>query len=79
MKAGIAMMREALGTEAAHVTFFDVSAAYTRPARTLRVPQGLVEQLRETPMLRAVADVQFGLIRRVGPMDRVRGDVQSLL
>jgi len=61
MKAGIAMMREALGAEAAHVTFFDVSAAYTRPARTLAAYHSVfVEQLRKTPMLRAVADVQFG-------------------
>ena len=29
------MMREALGPDAAHVTFVDVSSAYTRPARTL--------------------------------------------
>ena len=28
-------MREALGANAAQVTFVDVSAAYTRPARTL--------------------------------------------
>src|SRR6266568_4257235 len=34
-KPGLAMMREALGPEAAHVTFVDVSAAYTRPARVL--------------------------------------------
>src|SRR5947209_6461505 len=35
MKPGLAMMPEALGPEAAGVTFVDLSAAYTRPARTL--------------------------------------------
>src|SRR6476659_4892885 len=60
-KLGLAMMREALGAEAAHVTFVDVSAAYTRPARTLAAYHKVyVEQLRKTPTLRAVADVQFG-------------------
>src|SRR5712672_4249231 len=60
-KPGLAMMREALGPEAAHVTFIDVSAAYTRPARTLAAYHKVyVEQLRKTPTLRAVADVQFG-------------------
>ena len=60
-KPGLAMMREALGAEAAHVTFVDVSAAYTRPARTLAAYHNVyVEQLRKTPTLRAVADVQFG-------------------
>jgi anti-sigma regulatory factor (Ser/Thr protein kinase) len=61
-KPGLAVMREALGTDAEHVTFVDVSAAYTRPARTLASYHGvLAEQLREAPSLRAVADVQFGL------------------
>jgi anti-sigma regulatory factor (Ser/Thr protein kinase) len=60
-KPGLAMMREALGAEAAHVTFVDVSAAYTRPARTLAAYHNVyVEQLRKTRTLRAVADVQFG-------------------
>ena len=60
-KPGLAMMREALGPEAARVTFVDVSAAYTRPARTLAAYHKVyVEQLRKTPTLRAVADVQFG-------------------
>jgi anti-sigma regulatory factor (Ser/Thr protein kinase) len=60
-KPGLAMMREALGTEAARVTFVDVSGAYTRPARTLAAYHEVyVEQLRKTPTLRAVADVQFG-------------------
>src|SRR6476619_5198611 len=60
-KPGLAMMREALGPAAAHVTFVDVSGAYTRPARTLAAYHKVwVEQLRKTPTLRAVADVQFG-------------------
>ena len=60
-KPGLAMMREALGPEAARVTFVDVSGAYTRPARTLAAYHEVyVEQLRKTPTLRAVADVQFG-------------------
>jgi len=60
-KPGLVMMREALGPEAARVTFVDVSAAYTRPARTLAAYHEVyVEQLRKTPTLRAVADVQFG-------------------
>src|SRR3954463_13370225 len=60
-RRGLAMMREALGPEAAGVTFVDVSAAYTRPARTLAAYHKVyVEQLRKTPTLRAVADVQFG-------------------
>ena len=60
-KPGLAMMREALGPEAARVTFVDVSAAYTRPARTLAAYHKVyVEQLRKTPTLRAVAEVQFG-------------------
>jgi anti-sigma regulatory factor (Ser/Thr protein kinase) len=60
-KAGIAIMREALGAAAANVTFVDVSSAYTRPARTLAAYHKVyAEQLRRTPTLRAVADVQFG-------------------
>jgi anti-sigma regulatory factor (Ser/Thr protein kinase) len=60
-KPGLAMMREAIGPEAARVTFVDVSGAYTRPARTLAAYHEVyVEQLRKTPTLRAVADVQFG-------------------
>jgi anti-sigma regulatory factor (Ser/Thr protein kinase) len=60
-KPGIAMMREALGPDGAHVTFVDVSSAYTRPARTLAAYHKVyAEQLRKTPKLRAVADVQFG-------------------
>ena len=60
-KPGLAMMREALGDDAARVTFVDVGGAYTRPAQTLAAYHKVyVEQLRKTPTLRAVADVQFG-------------------
>jgi anti-sigma regulatory factor (Ser/Thr protein kinase) len=60
-KPGLAIIREALGPEAAHVTFVDVSAAYTRPARTLAAYyQVYVDELGKAPALRAVADVQFG-------------------
>src|SRR3954470_18686727 len=60
-KPRAAMLREAFGPEAAHATSIDVSAAYTRPARTLAAYHKVyVEQLRKTPTLRAVADVQFG-------------------
>jgi anti-sigma regulatory factor (Ser/Thr protein kinase) len=60
-KLGIAMMREAVGADAGRVTFVDVSSAYTRPARTLAAYHKVyAEQLRRTPRLRAVADVQFG-------------------
>jgi anti-sigma regulatory factor (Ser/Thr protein kinase) len=60
-KPGLAMMREALGPEAAHVTFVDISGAYTRPALTLAAYHKVyVEELRKTRTLRAVADVQFG-------------------
>jgi anti-sigma regulatory factor (Ser/Thr protein kinase) len=60
-KAGLAMMREALGPDATEVTFVDVSSAYTRPARTLAAYHTVyAEQLQKTEKLRAVADVQFG-------------------
>jgi anti-sigma regulatory factor (Ser/Thr protein kinase) len=60
-RRGLAMIRERLGTDAAEVVFVDVSAAYTRPARALAAYHTVyAEQLRRTPTLRAVADVQFG-------------------
>ena len=60
-KAGLAMMREALGADAARVRFVDVSAAYSRPARTLAAYHAVyADQLAKTRTLRAVADVQFG-------------------
>lgn len=60
-RPGLAVMREALGPDADAVEFVDVGAAYTRPARTLAAYHAVyAEQLRHTPSLRAVADVQFG-------------------
>jgi anti-sigma regulatory factor (Ser/Thr protein kinase) len=60
-REGIAAMRDALGSDAAHVTFVDGSAAYTRPARTLASYHKVyAEQLRKTASLRAVAEVQCG-------------------
>jgi anti-sigma regulatory factor (Ser/Thr protein kinase) len=60
-RPGMAVMREALGADAAHVTFVDVSSSYTRPARALAAYHKVyVDQLHKTPALRAVADVQFG-------------------
>src|SRR5919109_918995 len=58
---GIAMMREALGRDAGRVSFVDVGAVYTRPARALAAYCGtLLRQLRNAPSVRAVADVQIG-------------------
>src|SRR4051812_32986789 len=60
-RAGIAVAREALDDDAQHVTFVDVSAAYTRPAHTLAAYHAVyAQQLAHTPSLRAVADVQVG-------------------
>ena len=58
---GIAMMRDALGSDAEQVRFVDVGSVYTRPARALAAYCGtLVRELREAPSVRAVADVQIG-------------------
>jgi anti-sigma regulatory factor (Ser/Thr protein kinase) len=60
-RPGLAMIREALGSDATHVNFVDVSSAYTRPARTVAAYHKVyAEQLGKAPKLRAVADVQFG-------------------
>jgi anti-sigma regulatory factor (Ser/Thr protein kinase) len=60
-RPGLAVMREALASDASQVTFVDVSTAYTRPARTLAAYHRVyAEQLAKTPTLRAVADVQLG-------------------
>lgn len=60
-RAGIAVMREALGADAEAVRFVDVGEAYTRPAHTLAAYHDVyADQLHRTPSLRAVADVQFG-------------------
>jgi anti-sigma regulatory factor (Ser/Thr protein kinase) len=60
-RPGLAAMREALGPDAAQVTFVDVSSAYTRPARMLAAHNKVMaEQLRKTTSLRGVADVLYG-------------------
>src|SRR5919109_4445242 len=61
---GIAMMREALGRDAGRVSFVDVGAVYTRPARALAAYCGtLLRELRNAPSVRAVADLQIGPLR----------------
>jgi anti-sigma regulatory factor (Ser/Thr protein kinase) len=58
---GLAMIREALGPDAERVAFFDVGSTYIRPARTVAAYYGtFLEQLRNAPSVRAVANVQFG-------------------
>ena len=58
---GIAMIRDALGSDAERVRFVDVGAVYTRPALALAAYCGtLVRELRDAPSVRAVADVQIG-------------------
>jgi anti-sigma regulatory factor (Ser/Thr protein kinase) len=60
-RAGLGMIREALGDDANRVTFVDVSETYTRPARAVAAYHGmLVKQLRAAPTVRAVAEVQMG-------------------
>jgi anti-sigma regulatory factor (Ser/Thr protein kinase) len=60
-RPGLTALREAFGPDADRVTFIDVAAFYTRPARTLAAYyRVLTERLAETPSLRAVADVQLG-------------------
>jgi anti-sigma regulatory factor (Ser/Thr protein kinase) len=55
------VLREALGPDAEHVTFVDVSASYTRPARALAAYHAVMAaHLAKSPTLRVVADVQFG-------------------
>jgi anti-sigma regulatory factor (Ser/Thr protein kinase) len=61
---GIAMMREALGPDAARVSFVDVSRTYTRPAHALSAYYAtFLRHLRRAPSVRAVAEVQLGPTR----------------
>jgi hypothetical protein len=68
-RSGLAAMREALGADAARVTFVDVSAAYTRPARTLASYHAVyVNELRSGLRASAgVGDVQLRRQRSPGP------------
>jgi anti-sigma regulatory factor (Ser/Thr protein kinase) len=57
----LAVMREALGPDAEHVAFYDVSSTYTRPARTVATYYGLfLAQLRKAPSVRACTEVLLG-------------------
>src|SRR5215210_143325 len=57
---GLAAMREALGSDADRVAFFDNASTYTRPARTVAAYWGaFVEQLRTAPSVRAVAQMHL--------------------
>jgi anti-sigma regulatory factor (Ser/Thr protein kinase) len=61
---GIARMRDALGNDAELVSFVDAGAVYTRPARALASYWGtLLRELQTSPSIRAVADLQIGLVR----------------
>jgi anti-sigma regulatory factor (Ser/Thr protein kinase) len=60
-REGIAVMRDALGSDAERVSFVDVGGVYTRPERALAAYCGtLLEALRTAPAVRAVADLQIG-------------------
>jgi anti-sigma regulatory factor (Ser/Thr protein kinase) len=61
---GLAVMRDALGSDADRVGFFDVASVYTRPARAVATYYGtFCEHLRSAPAVRAVASGQFGPTR----------------
>jgi anti-sigma regulatory factor (Ser/Thr protein kinase) len=58
---GIALLREALGSDADRVAFYDVGTTYTRPAHAVAKYYGaFLEHLRSAPSVRAVASGQFG-------------------
>jgi anti-sigma regulatory factor (Ser/Thr protein kinase) len=60
-RAGLAMMRDALGPDADRMIFVDLSWTYTRPARAVAAYHGtFVRLLRSAPSVRAVAEFQFG-------------------
>jgi anti-sigma regulatory factor (Ser/Thr protein kinase) len=59
-RAGLAMMRDALGHDADRVAFVDVGSTYTRPARAVAAYYGtFLGALREAPSVRAVAEFQL--------------------
>jgi anti-sigma regulatory factor (Ser/Thr protein kinase) len=56
----LAIMRDALGPDAARVSFVDVGSTYTRPARAVAAYYGtFLQQLRTAPSVRGVAEFQF--------------------
>jgi anti-sigma regulatory factor (Ser/Thr protein kinase) len=60
-RPGLAALREALGADAARVTFLDVSAAYTRPARTFAAYHAVyADEFKKAPVVRVISDVQYG-------------------
>ena len=60
-RPGLAALREALGADAARVTFVDVSAAYTRPARTFAAYHAVyADEFKQAPVVRVISDVQYG-------------------
>src|SRR4051812_25623454 len=60
-RAGIAMMRDALGPDSERVAFVDNSQVYTRPARAVAAYCGAIRDgLRTAPSVRAVASMQMG-------------------
>jgi anti-sigma regulatory factor (Ser/Thr protein kinase) len=60
-RPGLAAVREALGSDAARVTFIDVGAAYTRPARTFAAYHKVyADEFEKAESVRVISDVQFG-------------------
>ena len=60
-RAGLALMRDALGPDADAVSYIDLGLRYTRPANAVAgYYGGFLEQLRSGPSVRAVAEMQLG-------------------
>jgi anti-sigma regulatory factor (Ser/Thr protein kinase) len=60
-RSGLAAVREALGPDAAQVTFIDVGAAYTRPARTFAAYHKVyADEFKKAASVRVISDVQYG-------------------
>ena len=60
-RPGLAAVREALGPDASRVTFIDVGAAYTRPARTFAAYHKVyADEFKRAASVRVISDVQFG-------------------
>ena len=60
-RSGLAAVRDALGADSARVTFIDVGAAYTRPARTFAAyHQVYADEFKKATSVRVISDVQYG-------------------
>jgi anti-sigma regulatory factor (Ser/Thr protein kinase) len=60
-RAGLAIMRDALGSDADRVAFVDLSWTYTRPARAVAAYYGtFLRLLQNSSSVRAIAEFQFG-------------------